>query len=420
MTTKTKQVAVIGNGIIGISTAIWLQRAGYKVTLIDKSNQELCASYGNGGVLASCSLVPINSPGLLTKAPRMLFSATQPLFLKWGYLPKMLPWLWQYLSRANTQDCALTAAAIQPLVADSVEQHRALAQGTGAEKFIIPSDYLYVYDNREHFESDAFGWSLRAKHGIEWSELEGEQFTNYDDSFAGSLDFAAKMEHHARINDPGAYLQTLKQHVLAQGGVRIKGKYEHVVCQGNSVEAVLVDGQEIPCDIVVLATGAWSKSLAADLGVDVPLESERGYHLDLWQPNFMPKSPVMVAGSKFVITPMQGRIRLAGIVEFGGLEAKPSAKAFNLLRNSVKRAIPELTWSHESQWMGHRPAPADSIPIIGEISHQPGVFLGFGHHHVGLTSGPKTGWLLAQMIAGERLAENVNLYSPNRFVKEAH
>jgi len=412
---KIKHVAIVGSGIIGISTAIWLLRAGHQVILIDKSNQQQRASYGNGGVLASCSFVPVNSPGLLRKAPRMLIDPDEPLFLKWTYLPKMVPWLWQYLGRANAKNCTQTAAAIQPLVADSLNNHLAMAQGTGAEQFIIPSDYLYVYKNRKHFESDAFGWSLRAEHGVQWAELDGADFFTYQDCFAETLTFAAKMTNHGRISDPGAYLQALEQHVLNAGGTKIIGCFEDVEYQNNEVQAVIVDGQRTPCDAAVLATGAWSKKLVAKFGIHVPLETERGYHIDLWNPNLTLKSPVMVAGSKFVITPMKDRLRLAGIVEFGGLNAPPSAAAFNLLRKSIKSAIPTLTWTHESEWMGHRPAPSDSIPVIGEISDHPGVFLGFGHHHIGLTSGPKTGWLLSQMINGDMLQEDACMYSPNRF-----
>lgn len=413
---KIKRVAIIGNGIIGIATAIWLQRLGHQVILIDKSSPNLRASYGNGGVLASCSVVPINSPGLLTKAPRMLLDPNEPLFIKWLYLPKMLPWLWQYLRRANTKHCRQTAAALHPLVSNSIGNHQAMAEGTGAERFIIPSDYLYVYKNRKHFESDAFGWSLRSKHGIKWTELDGTEFSTYDNCFADSLTFAAKMNNHGRISDPGAYLHALEQHVIDQGAIKINGFFEDVEYQDNELKAVIIDGEKTLCDVAVLATGAWSKKLTAKLGVNVALESERGYHIDLWHPNLMPKAPVMVAGGKFVITPMKDRLRLAGIVEFGGLNAPPSEKAFNLLRKSIKHAIPKLTWSHESEWMGHRPAPSDSIPIIGEVAQKPGVFLGFGHHHIGLTSGPKTGWLLAQIINGNMLHEDVSIYSPNRFV----
>ena len=149
----------------------------------------------------------------------------------------------------------------------------------------------------------------------------------------------------------------------------------------------------------------------------MPLETERGYHLELWDPSFMPRSPVMVASGKFVVTPMDRRLRLAGVVEFGGLTAVPSRAPFELLRRNVRAALPELTWKEETEWMGHRPAPADSIPVIGEVAGIAGAYMGFGHHHIGLTGGPKTGRLLAQQISGRTPNVDLTVYSPSRFQK---
>ena len=129
----------------------------------------------------------------------------------------------------------------------------------------------------------------------------------------------------------------------------------------------------------------------------------------------MPRAPVMLASGKFVITPMDGRLRLAGIVELGGLDAPPSRAPFNLLRRLATAAIPGLTWDREDEWMGHRPAPADSIPVIGAVPGIEGAFTGFGHHHIGLTAGPKTGRLLAQLIDGKKPNLDLGAYSPARF-----
>ena len=141
----TKSVAVIGAGIVGVSTALWLIRDGHRVTLIDRLGPGEGTSYGNGGVLASCSIVPVTMPGLVRKSPRMLFSRNQPLFLKWRYLPRLLPWLSKYLRHANEVDARRIAAALMPIVGDSLADHRALAGGTRAERWIVPSDYLFIY-----------------------------------------------------------------------------------------------------------------------------------------------------------------------------------------------------------------------------------------------------------------------------------
>ena len=180
---------------------------------------------------------------------------------------------------------------------------------------------------------------------------------------------------------------------------------------------VRAKGETIACDAAVIATGVWSGPLCKKLGLKVPLESERGYHLEFWEPSVMPKSPVMVASGKFVMTPMEGRLRAAGVVEFGGLDAPPSRPPFDLLMRNVKAALPGLTWRETREWMGHRPAPSDSIPVIGEIPGTRGAFTGFGHHHIGLTGGPKTGRLLAQMISGRQPNIDLTPYSPARFAR---
>ncbi len=412
---ERRTVAIIGAGIVGVSTAVWLQRDGFDVVLVDPRGVGEGASYGNGGVLAACSIVPVTVPGLLAKAPRMLMDPGQPLFLKWSYLPRLAPWLVRYLRHANAADVRRIAAAMHPIVSDSLADHQALAAGTGAERWIVPSDYLFLYRDRAHFEGDAFGWSVRRAHGIAWEELEKEAFSAYDPVFSPELGFAVRLGEHGRISDPGRYVKDLAAHVAASGGRFVKAAAEAIVVEDGRCTGVRTGGETIPCAAAVLAAGAWSGPLARQLGLDVPLESERGYHLELWEPSVMPRSPVMVASGKFVATPMEGRLRLAGIVEFGGLDAPPSRAPFQLLERDIRAAIPGLTWREKTEWMGHRPAPADSIPVIGEAPRVKGAFLGFGHHHVGLTGGPKTGRILAQLIAGRTPNIDLAPYAPVRF-----
>ncbi|WP_300067586.1 FAD-binding oxidoreductase [uncultured Ruegeria sp.] len=412
---ESKTIAIIGAGIVGVSAAVWLQRDGHDVILIDKEGPGEGTSHGNGGVLASCSIVPVTVPGLLKKAPKMLLSPSQPLFLKWGYLPKLVPWLMRYLRHANASDVDRIASALTPIIGDSLNDHKALAEGTIAERWIVPSDYLFLYENRAHFEGDAFGWEIRRKHGFHWEELEGKAFQAYDPVFSEDIGFAAKLADHGHITDPGRYVKDLAAHVEANGGKIMRANVEDVVRENGQVTGVRAGGETIACDTAIVTAGVWSGPLAKRLGVSVPLESERGYHIELVEPSAMPRSPVMVAAGKFVATPMDGRIRLAGIVEFGGLDAAPSRAPFDLMRKNARAAFPGVTWKEEVEWMGHRPAPADSIPIIGDVPGTKGAYMGFGHHHVGLTGGPKTGRLLAQMIAGRTPNTDMSVYAPSRF-----
>ncbi len=410
-----RTVAIVGAGIVGVSTAIWCLRDGHDVILVDRKGPAEGASHGNGGVLASCSIIPVTVPGLLRKAPRMLFDRNQPLFLKWGYLPRLAPWLRSYLSYGTVAGVERRAAALHPIIGDSLADHQALAEGTGAEGWIVPSDYVFLYDTRAMYEGDAFGWDIRRRHGIEWEVLEGDALRAYDPALGPRFQLAARCGGHGRIADPGRYVKDLAQHAVSEGARLVIGDATDVAREDGRVTGLRVGGETIPCDAVVLAAGAWSKGLAQKLGVTVPLESERGYHLELWEPSVMPRAPVMVASGKFVATPMEGRIRLAGVVEFGGLDAPASRAPFRLLEKNIRAAMPGLTWKHTVEWMGHRPSVADSIPLIGEVPGTQGAFFGFGHDHVGLTGGPKTGQILSRLISGRRPNIDLSPYSPARF-----
>ncbi len=413
--TDKKTIAIVGAGIVGVATAIWCLRDGHDVILIDKKGPGTGTSHGNGGVLASNSVIPVAVPGLLKKAPGMLFKPDQPLFLKWSYLPRVLPWLRQFLGHATADHVRHRAQAMSHILGDSVADHQALAKDTGAEHWIVPADYVFLYRDRAHYQTDAFGWQVRRDLGYDWEELEGPAFKAYDPTFGPSVGFGVRCPDHGRIADPGRYVKDLAAYAETQGAKLIIGDVSDIARENGAVTGVRINGETLACDTVVLAAGVWSKDLAAKLGVTVPIESERGYHLELWEPSVMPRSPVMVAAAKFVATPMEGRLRCAGVVEFGGLDAPPSKAPIDLLRRQIKEAIPGLTWKHEVTWMGHRPSVADSLPLIGEVPGTKGAYFGFGHDHVGLTGGPKTGRILSQLISERQPNIDLTPYSPARY-----
>ena len=420
MENPRKTVAIIGAGIVGVSTAIWCLRDGHDVILIDRKGPAEGASHGNGGVLASNGIVPISVPGLLRNVPSLLFGRDQPLFLKWQYLPRLVPWLTRFLGHANASDVRKRASAMTRIVGDSLAEHQDLARGTGAEKWICPADYVFLYRDRAHFEGDSFGWQIRADHGYTWQELEGTALRDYDPAFGPSIGFGVRCPNHGRISDPGHYVKDLARHAESQGARLLIGEATDVVQENGQVTGLRVGGETVGCDSVVLAAGVWSGPLARKLGIKVPMESERGYHLELWEPSIMPRSPVMIAAAKFVATPMEGRLRLAGIVEFGGLDAPPSRAPLRLLERQIRKAIPGIAWTDTVEWMGHRPSVADSTPLIGPVPSVAGVFMAFGHDHVGLTGGPRTGRLVSQLVAGRQPNLDLTPYSPARYADARH
>ncbi|MFK8079815.1 MAG: NAD(P)/FAD-dependent oxidoreductase [Granulosicoccus sp.] len=411
---RSRHCVVVGAGIVGVATGIWLARSGVKVTLIDRQAPGEGTSHGNAGVLASCSMVPVTTPGLARKAPALLLNKNSPLFMRWSYLPRIAPWLRRYLGYANDADTQRIAKHLAFIVGDSVEQHQDLAGNTAADQWLHPSDYQFAYRTMADFKADAYVWELRRKHGFEPELLTGHQVREKEPALGPDIDVLAVLKNHGHIGSPGLYVKSLATVFESLGGTILQGSVRDFTMTGGRVSAVITDAGPIACDSAVVATGVWSRPLCERFGLKIPLESERGYHVIFRNPSVKLTAPTMIASGKFVATPMHDGMRCAGIVELGGLHAGPSSEPIDLLMRQVKRTFPDLRYTDTVQWMGHRPAPADSLPFAGEIG-QTGVYTAFGHHHVGLTGGPKTGRLIAELISGERTSADLAAYRPDRF-----
>ncbi|MDE4144467.1 MAG: FAD-binding oxidoreductase [Pseudophaeobacter sp. bin_em_oilr2.035] len=408
------QTIVIGAGIVGAATAIWLRRAGHEVTLIDKGEPGMGTSYGNGCILASCAIVPVTTPGLLPKGPKYLMDPNFPLFMRWSYAPKLVPWLVKYLSHANDGDTRRIAKGLTHVIGDSVEQHQALTRGTPAAKWVQESDYCFAYEDRAAFDADKYVWDLRREAGFVPELIEGAEVQEREPILAPEMKLLAVMKNHGFILNPGKYVQDLVKLLQEMGGRFVQAEVKDFDLSGGRISAVDTDKGRFECREAVLATGVWSKPLMHKLGLNVPLEAERGYHIVFKGPSQTPNNPMMLASGKFVATAMDQGLRCAGVVEFGGLSEEKSKAPLALLRRKVKECFPQMVAESEEEWLGYRPAPSDSLPLIGEVGST-GVYAAFGHHHVGLTGGAKTGRMVADMIAGQPSNIDLRPYEPDRF-----
>lgn len=413
MTHVQKSVAIIGAGIVGLSTAIWLQRMGHRVTLFDRKGPGAETSFGNAGLLAAMAVVPVPTPGLLRKLPRMVLDRDAPLFLRPAYLPRALPFLLRYLANGRRHRVERIAAALSGLLSDTATQHEALAQGTEAARYIRRGPLLFLYPDKAHYAADSAAWSLRARNGISHQALAPGALADFDPLLAGHGRCGAVVENHGHITDPGAYCRALAGHIEDQGGRLVRMSLDRLPHPGQRLET---PAGAMLFDTIVLTAGIWSAGL---LGrhhrLRLPIETERGYHIAFKNPSVAPRTPVMVTGGKFVLTPMEGQLRAAGLVEIGGLDAPPTRPPVALLQRQVARLLPDLRHEGITTWMGHRPVIADSLPVIGRLAD--GVWAGFGHQHVGLTAGPKTGRWLAQLISGQPPNADLSPFAPYRFTR---
>ena len=406
-------IIVVGAGIMGVCIAENLRRLGQEVLLIDKVSpgDQHQASYGNAGILARSAIVPVSAPGIISKIPSMILNPASPLFLKWRYLPKLMPWLAEFLMNSREAKVREISSALDILIGDSVEQHISLSKGTPAEKFIREGDWTYYYRNKEAMQKDSFAMKLREANNIKFEIIENDDLWEKEPFLSKNYKVGVSYLQHGWIDDPGGYVSCLANYFLGNGGSFLSGEVLDI--EKNKI--LLKDGCSLTGEKIVIACGAWSKKVLKGLRTKIPLESERGYHIYLKKPSFMPSGPRLVAENKFGISPMKEGLRVAGLVEFGGLELGSSSHPFRYLKNNIKKVFPDLTWESETRWMGHRPTLTDSLPMIGRLKESPNIICAFGGQHVGLTMAPKIGKIIADIIFSKKINYDLKPYDPDRF-----
>ena len=412
----SKSIIVIGAGITGVSSAEWLRRDGWDVTIIDRIDpgHPDQTSFGNAGLIARGAIIPVSTPRLFFKAPAMLLNPNSPLYLRWSYLPRLAPWLAPFLRNGNERKVTEIAAALAALTNDSVDQHQALASGTSAAAFIHTGEYVNLYPQKSEYLADPLSSSLRKKHGFDPDHIDRAEILARDPNIGPAYTFGTVYRNYGWLSSPGDYVAALFGYYQSQGGSFKRGEVADIVA-GDTPSVTLKGGEVLTADKIVLAAGAWSKLLNKKLAPKVKLEAERGYHVSMYNPNFTAPNPYMVTDASFVITPMNGFLRAAGVVEYGGLDAPASAAPVNLLRKQMKKVYPTLKFEYDEVWMGRRPTTPDSLPVIGESADSPNVIHAYGGQHIGITIGPRIGRLVADIAVGRRTNMDMNAYSVDRF-----
>ncbi len=415
-------IAVIGAGIVGAACAVELLRDGNRVTIIEPGEPggEQAASYGNGTLLNPSSVIPMSTPGIWKKVPGYLRDPLGPLTIRWRYLPRLLPWLRRFVTAGSTiEKLGVIAQALKPLLADAPARHRALAEEAGVGELITRQGVLFAFPDNQAFVDDTLAWYVRRENGTRWLALNEDELRQREPALSRRYKFAVLVEENGQCSDPGAYVEALVRHAVASGATLRKARATGFRLEAGRLRAVTTDDGEIAADKAIIAAGAYSKRLAAAAGDRVPLETERGYHVVISDPGVAPRYPVMPSDGKMAFAMTPAGLRIGGQVELAGLTAKPNWQRADVLLAFARQVYPGLPADLPPErikfWMGHRPSMPDGLPCLGPASGCEDVVHAFGHGHVGLTAGPTTGKIVADIIAGRPSSLDLTPYSARRF-----
>lgn len=405
------EIAILGAGVVGLSIAHRLLAEGREVTLVDPGDPGMGCSHGNAGTIADYAVMPVGTPDVLKNLPSLLFDRNSPLAIRKAALPSLAPWLLRFARQSLPGPTRRNAAAIAALVADACPRWTDLAADIGGTDILQHRGCLYVYETDKARDAAKADMAGRRAMGISVDLIDGAALSAMEPGLPGMAG-AAFFPKAVFLNDPGAMMRLLAAHVARNAEI-LKHRAERIERLPDGVR-ITGPGLDLHARRVVIAAGAHSRALAASAGDAVPLDTERGYHLEWDMAAARLTRPACPTSRGFYLCPMAGRLRAAGTVELGGLTAPPSPHRISRLLQGAQAIFPDLA-APSREWMGFRPSMPDSVPVIGPSPKGPEVIHAYGHGHIGLTLAPVTAAMVAEVIMGRRPPAAMDACLPGRF-----
>jgi len=385
------------------------------VLLIDRRGPGEMTSYGNAGGIQNLATTPIGMPGMLRDLPRWLMDPLGPLHIQPRYLPRALPWLLRFARETTERRARYNAKALNALNRNSVADTVALARWAGVEHLIELSGQLYLFRSRDDYERDRLGKELRDATGQPYEVIGNNAIRDLEPDLAPIYEVALHVPGDGFCRDPYKLTTFLAEAAIREGAEFLRAEATGFERSNGTISVVKTDRGRRGVSAVVVAAGAWSKPLVRLLGHDVPLESQRGYHVTISNPGPTTRHTCLLQDRKLAITPMEMGLRIAGTVELAGLDALPNSKRIEALLRLIREVIPGINTDGYSEWMGHRPALPDSLPVIGRSPIVPNALFAFGHGFFGLIGAATTGQIVADLITGQAPAIDLMPYRIDRF-----
>ena len=409
---KKEKIGIIGAGIQGVCNALFLQRKGYEVTIFDKREPGSSASYGNAGHFSPYASVPLNRPDVLSDVPSMLLSTRGPLALKWNYVYKMLPWFYSFVKNCRENKMMHTAKYMHQILDLSLPAFDELFEEINLDGLIEHKGIMYVWTNKS-LKSRDLEINLRNNLGVKQRLLSPKEIHDLEPNLKPFYDGGVIYDYARHARNPKKILIKLFENFTLKGGKFLKLNIEKLDFDEEK-PVIRSETQRFIFDKLVIACGAFSKKFTDKLHENIPLETERGYHVHFKGYENLISRPIVYADKGFGMTPMEQGLRVVGTVEFGGLENPLSkSRISNLVLNAREMldGLPE----HNDEWLGFRPTLPDFLPIIGPSKNFKNVFYSFGHHHLGWTLGAISGKIISSMISDENTNLDLEPYSSLRF-----
>jgi D-amino-acid dehydrogenase len=414
--TEHRPIAVVGAGIIGTAIAFELQRRGQAVVLIDRDQPGRGASYGNMASIAVTEFMPASRPSMWAQLPKWLLDPEGPVRLRPSYLPRLMPWFLRFVEASRPSRLRALEAAGAALCGRVYQDLLPLLEAAGLSGVLSEEGCLSLYADEAEFAADREHIEVIKRFGIAHEVLGGNAIRSLEPALSSKITSAVLFPENRSVRDPFLLVTALAERVRARGGRIERGEVVAFERANDRISALrFADGRSIPVSQAVIAAGAYSGRLSKLVAEPIPLETERGYHTQIMAPGVSIRHSLIWPARAFMVTPTAGGIRVGGTVEMAGLDTPPDYRRARVLTKRAREALPDLQIAEASEWMGHRPALPDTVPIISPSAKTQGLYYATGHGHLGLTYAATTARLIADLATGQKPPLDLTPYRVNRF-----
>lgn len=413
-----KHVGIIGGGVIGLCTAYYLEKAGYRVTVFDKNPITDGCSFGNAGMIVPSHIIPLAQPGMIAKGMRMLLRSTSPFYIKPRLSADLLRWGWLFYKHSTPEHVERSIPALRDISLLSKELYQELAQTDGLSFGWQEVGLLMLYKTATAEHEMAEEAEVANLAGIEARQLSGAQVQDLEPDARVVVRGAVYYPGDAHLN-PTQLILSLVAYLKKRGGTLLEGQEVTGFGRtGSRVTAVRTKTADHSVDELVIAAGAWSPALTQLLGVSLPLQGGKGYSFMLrnQQPNI--RIPAIMLEARATATPMGADLRFAGTLEVAGTDLSVNMNRVRGIVNSIQNYYPELPADLpevSKVWSGLRPCSPDGLPYIGRVTGFENLTLATGHGMMGVSLGPATGKLVAECIGNQASELEMSAFNPLRF-----
>jgi len=412
-----EQAVVIGGGIVGVCCALYLQRSGWQVTLIDPSAPGNSTAKWSCGQIAISEVIPLSKPGILKKIPGWLLDQSGPLALRPAALPAILPWFLRFIACARASRIREIATALANLTQYIYDDYAPLLEACENKNLLGERPILELFGQEKDLAQERAFFALRKELGFKVEELDESAITELEPALAGKLKYGVLLPDWRAVADTEGFIAALTESFIKQGGKRLLGSAKTIEVTNNKASAVILEsGERLAADTLVLAAGNGSKAFFKSLAIDkVPLAAIGGYQAVLPNPVVDIRHSIIYADGGFCFTPMTRGLQIGGTIEFAGNNAKPNFKRAQIILNKAKALLPQLNTTAVEFGVGWRPFLPDTKPIIDRSPNISNVLLSFGHGQLGLALGATSGRLIAELASNKKPAQDLTPFSAQRF-----